>query len=405
MKALTGNLYFKTKVMDNQLVRTAGHCRYGAPDFGECFATSWEIPDGDWEAWIRVWTAMGDRLFEAAEKSAKGRHRVSAREGYLKAAEVYRTAGFALLDRLDDPRDRAIIERIRESFTKALGLFSAPGEPVEIPCGDLKLPGYFLRADNSGKPKPTLIFNCGYHGIVEEVYFWGGASALERGYNVLAFDGPGQGHSLHRQRTVFRPDWETVVTPVIDFALKLPEVDGMRLVGIGRSFGAWLAARAATAEHRFAALIADPGEFDQLTNTLQPFPKDVAEAFLARDEKPMADYLADLFTKNADRKFYFISRMLAHGAKTPVEYIRMLGDYSLAGLADKITCPTLVTAASHDDRGTTQPQIFFDALTCPKTLMHFSAGDGAGDHCESGAPSLFARDAYDWLDETLGYNG
>ena len=36
--------------------------------------------------------------------------------------------------------------------------------------------------------------------------------ALERGYNVLIFDGPGQGGALVVQKLPMRPDWENVVT-------------------------------------------------------------------------------------------------------------------------------------------------------------------------------------------------
>jgi hypothetical protein len=46
---------------------------------------------------------------------------------------------------------------------------------------------------------------------------------------VLAFDGPGQGGAVHREHLVFRPDWENVVGPVLDYALTMPGVDGTRI--------------------------------------------------------------------------------------------------------------------------------------------------------------------------------
>ena len=46
-----------------------------------------------------------------------------------------------------------------------------------------------------------------------------GYAALARGYNCLIFEGPGQGELIREQRIPFRPDWEKVVTPVVDFAL------------------------------------------------------------------------------------------------------------------------------------------------------------------------------------------
>ena len=40
---------------------------------------------------------------------------------------------------------------------------------------------------------------------------------------MLAFDGPGQGGALRQKGLVFRPDWEAVISPVIDYALTRPE--------------------------------------------------------------------------------------------------------------------------------------------------------------------------------------
>lgn len=68
----------------------------------------------------------------------------------------------------------------------------------------------------------------GYNGTVEELYFMTGAAALPRGYNVLAFNGPGQGAALIEQGLAVRPDWENVVTPVVDYALTRRDVDGER---------------------------------------------------------------------------------------------------------------------------------------------------------------------------------
>ncbi|WP_405785150.1 alpha/beta hydrolase family protein [Streptomyces sp. NBC_01378] len=88
------------------------------------------------------------------------------------------------------------------------------------------------------------------------------AGALRRGYNVIAFDGPGQGSTVREQGLHFRPDWEAVVTPVVDFALTVPEADTDRLALIGMSLGGYLAARAAAFEHRIAASVLYDGVYD-----------------------------------------------------------------------------------------------------------------------------------------------
>jgi hypothetical protein len=45
--------------------------------------------------------------------------------------------------------------------------------------------------------------------------------------------------------------------------------------------------------------------------------------------------------------------------------------------------------------------MLYDALTCPKTLMRFTADDGAEEHCHYGALLLCNHRLFQWLDMTL----
>lgn len=65
------------------------------------------------------------------------------------------------------------------------------------------------------------------------------------------------------------------------------------------------------------------------------------------------------------------------------------------------TCPTLVCEAKGDHFFAGQPQMLYDALTCPKTFMQFPAEDGAEEHCYYGALLLFNHRVFEWLDTTL----
>jgi alpha-beta hydrolase superfamily lysophospholipase len=90
-------------------------------------------------------------------------------------------------------------------------LLVQPPEIVAIPYENTTLPGYHFRVDRDERPRPTVVLVGGYDGTSEELYFLNGRAALARGYNVLAFDGPGQGAALLQQQLVLRPDFETVV--------------------------------------------------------------------------------------------------------------------------------------------------------------------------------------------------
>ena len=78
-------------------------------------------------------------------------------------------------------------------------------------------------------------------------------------------------------------------------------------------------------------------------------------------------------------------------------------DFTLAnGLAESIACPTLVCEAENDLYFEGQPQMLYDHLRCPKTLMRFTNAEGAGAHCHVGASRLALAAMFDWLDEALG---
>lgn len=73
----------------------------------------------------------------------------------------------------------------------------------------------------------------------------------------------------------------------------------------------------------------------------------------------------------------------------------------MAGRAEEIRCPTLLTAAESDPL-TIGTKTLFDKMKCPKKLVPFLNADSAGSHCEMGNRSVLNQVTFDWLDETLG---
>jgi pimeloyl-ACP methyl ester carboxylesterase len=279
-------------------------------------------------------------------------------------------------------------------------LFHPPFEAVEIPYEGATLPGYFFRVDDSGKQRPTVITMTGMDGYQEETYFGVVAAALERGYSCLTYDGPGQGGVLRQREVPLRPDWEAVVTPVVDFAVGIPEVDPDRRVLIGRSFGGYLAPRAAAFEHRLAALIADPGQFDEFDMAMARMPQEIREG-IQQDNNPKVDSFLEKMVQDDAWRFFLTARMRAFGAKTLKELLLMQREYSLKGLAEKIQCPTLVCDNVGDTVAGGQGKELYEALRSPKDYVLFTAEEGAAGHCEAGAQVLFHSKVFDWLDKTL----
>jgi hypothetical protein len=279
-----------------EALRTTGFANYGGADLGEVLATANRITDGDQASWHRAWKATADRVAELGERSLAAGHRVTARENLLRASNYYRNAAAFVLDNpADDPEVAALYAAQIDTFAAATALFDHPAEAVRIPYQDTTLPGYLFLVDDSGTPRPTLICTSGYDSTSQECYFVLAVAALRRGYNVLAFDGPGQGGALHLRKLVMRPDWEAVITPVVDFALTRPEIQPGRIAGFGYSLGGYLLARAAAFEHRLAALILDDGVHDLASgfaDNLPPLSGDLG-AGRARGVRDPGDVAAD----------------------------------------------------------------------------------------------------------------
>ena len=49
-----------------------------------------------------------------------------------------------------------------------------------------------------------------------------------------------------------------------------------------------------------------------------------------------------------------------------------------------------------------QPDVLYEHLTCPKTMIRFTTAEGAGAHCQCGADRLANARIYDWLVDTFG---
>jgi len=396
----------KDELFEAQLLRTLGYAPYGGADAGECLAAAGQITGTSLDSWYEAWTATAARLCGQAEESAAAGQIASARSGFFRAANYFRTAGLFAMGVPADPRLARAHEREVDSFRRGAALLAAPPEIVRIPYEGTFLPGYYFRADADAAPRATMILTTGYDGTAEELYFANGAAALQRGYNVLAFDGPGQGAMLIDCGVPLRPDWENVITPVVDYLLARPDADPTRIVLAGLSLGGYLAPRAATAEHRLAACISDCGPYDVSDAIARRLP-----GFLARqlpDGNPALLRLLGRLVRAVMNKptagWAMRRNLMAHGLSDPLEYFKIAPQYSLKGIEDRISCPTFVCSAEDDDLSADAGKLY-DALTCPKRYYRFPSAEGAGQHCESGARTLFHQHAFDWLGQVLNPDG
>lgn len=385
-----------------QCLRTMGYSSTGGADVSECLSTSYKIKEGDNESWYSEWNKTAKRLESTAEDFQSKGYNKSAKEAYFRASNYYRTAGFFLNS---DPNDQRILEtwgKSRTCFLEAIKYTDHPVEFVNIPFEGTTLPAYLCLVDDSGKKRPLLIVHSGFDGTVEELYFEIAKLAVERGFNCLLFEGPGQGEVIRRQKILFRPNWETVVSPVMDYALQLPEVNPEKIGLVGISFGGYLAPRAVAFDHRFKVCVANGGIYDFYDNILKMNPPETEK--ILNDEEASKEYdkvVMEHLGNNPTTDFFFTNGMYTFGAKSPSELIRMTKPYNMRNCADKIKCTMLLVDSEEDKSLPGQSKQLYDVLECPKEFMLFETEEGAAEHCQMGAVMISGERILNWLEDNL----
>ena len=385
-------LFFDDAEFDGQLQRTAAKTACRATDLGQALAVARRITPGDYASWYAQWFAEGRIEAEGARAASVKGHHHNAGEAWLRASEYFRSAYFFSRRY---PQGAALIaawRRCRDAFRAALPALPFAVEAVRIPYQDIHLEGYILRAGQR-PPAPTVLMPCGYDSPVEEFYSLGGYEAALRGFNVVAFSGPGQAEMLYERGIPFRHDFETVVGPVIDFVERTEDLDATRVALVGRSFGGYLAPRAASREPRIGALAADPAQIDMTAPLAQRCPPEWLDLF-ERDDPALNDKIWLAFPGLHGQEFW-LSRIRAHGLITPLQYLQELRRWTVE--IEAIRCPAFVSYGE-GDFAQVSTDAFFNRLPNPnKRLVKYLDAWGSGGHCEGMGPTRYFADLYGWL--------
>jgi len=192
---------------------------------------------------INDFTDWKSEMLRLAEKAV-------SEDRLMNAAFYYRAAEFYMLQ--DESEKELTYDRFSELFYNA---FENDGiERFEVPYEGTYLPVIRIPAVIAEK-KGTIVIHGGFDSFIEEFYSWMRYFS-DQGYEVIGFEGPGQGAARKKYGLALDWEWEKPAKAILDYF----ELDDVTWLGI--SMGGWFCFRAAAFEPRIKRVIASGIAFD-----------------------------------------------------------------------------------------------------------------------------------------------
>ncbi|RKL02349.1 hypothetical protein BFJ68_g2012 [Fusarium oxysporum] len=380
-------------------------------DVNPVLSAAKKIIPGDFESYIKAWFDLANNTKTQALDPKVAYDPINVRATWFSVSNYFRRADAYNRANWDDPRINDYWDEQRAAFDKAIAALPVPAERVEIPAGDFNVSGIWYSQpikNNQTKLLPTLMLTQGFDAAQEDLYSTVVAPALARGYNIFSFEGPGQPTVRREQGVGFIPDWEQVVTPVVDYLLsqKSSFIDPKKLVLYGHSFGGYLAARAAAFEPRLTALMLNGGIWDAYTGYATHLTPELRKLLESGDKEAFDKAMSKIHDDPdipTTTKWGILQGRWCFKTKSPYEFFQLTKSYNLrGGITDRIQMPVWIADGEFETLQSGQSKPVAEALG-DRAELHMFNGT-AGYHCQTGAPQEFGRVIFAWLDKILNKN-
>lgn len=309
---------------------------------------------------------------------------VAAREGRTANAAAYQRIAEFFSPRGSDEHVHRY-RRYRELFDEAFGVAR-----LDVPYVDASLPAYRLAA--TGRSHGTVLVHGGFDSLIEEFFaIWQRIAAA--GFDVVAFDGPGQGGARILGGLTFDHDWERPVGAILDHL----GIERATLVGI--SMGGYWAVRAAGREPRVDRVVSWPPVHDWLEQVPRigraPLRAMLRRRGFMRWSIGLRTRVSPTLRQVVEQAGYLVD------SDDPLDAMDWFLGMNAEHLgSDRVTQDALVLVGEHDRF---QPpklaRAQVDALTSARsvTVRTFTEREHADQHCQMGNLELACRELTDWL--------
>jgi pimeloyl-ACP methyl ester carboxylesterase len=329
------------------------------------------------------------REFLALAEKAVGQKHV------LRAGFYFRAADFFM--RTDDLDRRHARLQFLSAMRSVYGLepLGRHEIPYAVEGASGFLPAYRFTPNRS---KGTIVFCGGFDSYIEELtsaYFF----LRDAGYEVIAFEGPGQGGALHEAGLHMTPAWHYPVKAVLDHF----KLDHVTLVGL--SMGGCLVMRAAAFEPRVDRVVAYDIYPDALGTTLGQVgsvQRVLLMALLNLRVPPLVNALARRAARtSAIAQWGLEQGMHVTGSTSPYGYFQSTKAYLTSDVSALITQDVLLLAGSEDHL--VPMSHFYRQIKMLKNIRSlttrlFTKSEHAHSHCQVGNYGLAFKTIVDWLD-------
>jgi len=312
-------------------------------------------------------------------------------EGRLMNAAFYcRAAEFYLLR--DDPEKKLLYEKFIDTFYNA-----AQDDEIykyEVPYNDTFLPAMRIQSVDT-KQRGTLVLHGGNDSFMEEFYPMIRYFS-NHGYEVIAFEGPGQGSALKKYGLPLNIEWEKPIKAILDYF----KLDNVTLLGI--SMGGWLCLRAAAFEPRVKRVIPWSVSFDvtQYTNIVGQL---LARLFMGKFRNFANNQMGKNMKKKLEYSWFVNNLMYITDKEVPIKAFDVLMQFNEENLhSDMVQQDVLILTGREDHL---VPFKMHDmqvkALTNARSVTSrvFTKEDQAQNHCQIGNLGLALNVMREWIEQ------
>jgi pimeloyl-ACP methyl ester carboxylesterase len=352
---------------------------YGWVGNPEMLAEMREAAEGlsDYSTFARVFLELGEKRVAAGD--------VLEGASYLRMAEFFLPA--------DDVRKQPTRRRFIDLVTDYYGVDDSAHSVIPFASGWLS--AYRFTPE---RPKGTVVVFGGFDSYIEEWLL--AAFVLEReGYDVVLFEGPGQGTVLEEAGLHFTPEWDKPVGAVLDYY----GLDDVTLMGF--SMGGGLVLRAAAQEKRARRVICYGVLPDFLDAHFRMFPAQVRtrlrDQLSAGDAEGLNEFVGAAAKTSLLLQWGIPQGRHTTGKQTPFDIFTAYAGYETASVSPLVDQDVLLLHGN-EDHYIPAHQLTEQIATLTNvrslTARVFTADEQAQNHCQVGNYGLALHEIAAWLE-------